>query len=324
MGSDGEQQDAATLMPEDAFSALGNQIRMEILRILGASEGPVRFSELRSEVGVDDPGRFNYHLDQLTGHFVTQSDVGYELRRPGQRVIEAVLAGAVSEAPVLEATPVDWECHFCGSSPIYLEYREGQVGALCMECSGMYGGEVEELTEDAPPKQRQRLWYAELPPPGVKDRTPEEILVASGRWAGSEIITRATGMCPKCAATIQETLEVCADHAPSDGLCPNCNRRFAALHRSSCTNCIDEAEVVMGSVLARNLEFRMFMIEHGLDPISPKSPEFRRMFYNHSEEILSYDPPTLRFTFTIEDESISLTVDENIEVVEVERYRETD
>lgn len=321
MGSEGQRTRDTMLPPEDAFSALGNEVRMEILRILGEADEPMSFSDLRSTVGIDDPGRFNYHLTQLIGHFVTQSDDGYELKRPGQHIIEAVLAGAVTEAPVLESTEVDWACHFCESTPIYLEYREGQLGAFCSECSGMYGGEGDGENTGILPAERQRLWYAELPPPAIQNRSPEEIVEAAGRWAGAEIVTRATGMCPKCAATIQETLEVCADHVQSDGLCPNCNRKFAALHRSWCTNCIDDAEVMMGSVLARNLEFRAFMIDHGFDPIVPRSAGFRKMFYNHTEEILSYDPPKLRFTFSVENETISLTVDDTIEVVDVERSR---
>jgi hypothetical protein len=43
-------------------------------------ENAVSFSELRDRVGTRDSGQFNYHLDQLTGHFIRATDSGYELR----------------------------------------------------------------------------------------------------------------------------------------------------------------------------------------------------------------------------------------------------
>lgn len=36
----------------------------------------MRFSELRERVNVDDPGRLNYHLNELTTHFVRRTEDG--------------------------------------------------------------------------------------------------------------------------------------------------------------------------------------------------------------------------------------------------------
>lgn len=82
-----------TLTPDDAFAVLGNETRLEILRSLSDADGPVSFSDLREHVGMRDSGQFNYHLDKLVGHFVTQADDGYALRQAGDRVIEAILSG---------------------------------------------------------------------------------------------------------------------------------------------------------------------------------------------------------------------------------------
>lgn len=85
-----------TLPPDDAFSVLGNETRMEIIQELADASDRLPFSELRDRVGVSDSGQFNYHLDKLVGHFVEDTEDGYGLRRAGERVIEAVVSGAVT------------------------------------------------------------------------------------------------------------------------------------------------------------------------------------------------------------------------------------
>ena len=61
------------LDPADAFALIGNETRLAILEALwAADERPVSFSELRRAVGMRDSAQFNYHLQKLTGHFVTR------------------------------------------------------------------------------------------------------------------------------------------------------------------------------------------------------------------------------------------------------------
>jgi hypothetical protein len=96
MSGDG---DSERLSPDDAFATLGNETRLGILQTLGRAGEDLSFSVLRDRVGVEDSGQFNYHLEQLVGHFVRKTEDGYQLRRAGRRVVEAVLSGAVTDAP---------------------------------------------------------------------------------------------------------------------------------------------------------------------------------------------------------------------------------
>lgn len=75
--------------PTDALTVLGDETRIAIVRALAAAEDPVPFSELRRRAGVDDPGRFNYHLSKLREYFVREADGGYTLREAGSRVVAA-------------------------------------------------------------------------------------------------------------------------------------------------------------------------------------------------------------------------------------------
>jgi len=65
--------------PEDAFSLVANETRMDVLKALWEADGPRSFSALRERVGVRDSGQFNYHLGKLVGHFVRKTADGYRL-----------------------------------------------------------------------------------------------------------------------------------------------------------------------------------------------------------------------------------------------------
>ena len=61
------------LTPDEAFAVLGNEIRLDIVRVLWNADAAheyddvsdtaetISFSELRRRVDIDDNGKFNYH-----------------------------------------------------------------------------------------------------------------------------------------------------------------------------------------------------------------------------------------------------------------------
>jgi DNA-binding HxlR family transcriptional regulator len=80
-----------------ALELLGDGTRLATLRAVAAAEGPVSFSALRRTVGVDDSGRFNYHLRRLTGVYVERNEAGYTLLPAGRDALAAVaMLGAVA------------------------------------------------------------------------------------------------------------------------------------------------------------------------------------------------------------------------------------
>ncbi|PSQ07990.1 transcriptional regulator, partial [Halobacteriales archaeon QS_5_68_33] len=87
MTIDTGEPEHSTLSPDEAFAALGNEARLEILRTLGASDGPLTYAELYERVEYDDPSNFSYHLNKLAGHFVRKTDRGYGLWDAGRRVV---------------------------------------------------------------------------------------------------------------------------------------------------------------------------------------------------------------------------------------------
>ncbi|WP_436907027.1 winged helix-turn-helix domain-containing protein [Halosimplex marinum] len=226
--------DSRTLSPDEAFEVLGNETRVAILRALGGADEPVSFSALRDRVGTADSGRFNYHLDRLTGHFVRKRAAGYELRRAGERVVEAVLSGAVTAAPVLERTEIDHPCHFCGA-PVAVRFREERVEVFCTDCPGTYSrtsspadsgngdagdGEDEARGSDGSGDDcgadraaaEGYLGYHPLPPAGVAGRDPEAVFRAAWTWGHLELFAAAAGVCPRCSAALDPRRRVCESH----------------------------------------------------------------------------------------------------------------
>lgn len=69
--------------PVETFSLLANEDRLAILKAVVRAdkreETPFSFSTLREAVDIRDSGRFSYHLQELTSHFLTRSTDGYSL-----------------------------------------------------------------------------------------------------------------------------------------------------------------------------------------------------------------------------------------------------
>jgi len=304
--------------PDDAFATLGNETRLGILQTLGQARETLSFSELRDRVGVEDSGKFNYHLEQLVGHFVRKTEGGYQLRRAGRRVVEAVLSGAVTDAPDLDRTRVDETCGLCGA-PIEVARDGGSIAMYCTECAGRYS---HAYGEDPTGRKAAEgyLGRLPLPPAGLQDRTPTAVLRAAWTWGNLEILAMSAGICPRCSATVDHTLRVCEDHDGSGGRCTECRSRQAVRLTVSCTNCIFQSGGIFGITLVSNTHLLDLLTDHGLNPVAPDSTrQVNEVHGDHEESLVSRDPFRARFTFDVDGDRLALTVDDDLDVVEATR-----
>lgn len=306
-----------TLEPDEAFAVLGNETRMEILQALSGSNDPMAFSELRDQVGVSDSGQFNYHLDKLKGHFLEGTDDGYTLRRAGERVVESVLSGAVTEAPRIEPTTIDRDCPLCGA-PVRVSYQQEWAAMSCTECEGIYGVSGASGDDVAESMEQGYLGGQPLPPAGIEARTPAEVLEAADTWSSVETLAASTGMCPRCSAKLDRSLRICENHDASDGLCEECDRQHAVQIDRSCTNCPYHGEGAAVIAIAANTDLLAFQTTHGLNPVLPTT-KFYDTMWDYDEELVSLDPFEARFTWTADGDSITLSIDEKPSVINVER-----
>lgn len=301
------------LTPDKAFAVLGNQTRIEILQTLADANKPLSFSELRNRVGIRDSGQFNYHLDKLDGHFIRAIDDGYVLRRAGERVVEAVLSGAVTDDPVIAPTQIDFECRLCGAS-IEMSYRQERLELYCTECAGHYA-DTEDSRESTFGIEYGWLGGFSLPPAGIQGRSPGELLAVGSAWGHLEILAAAYGICPRCSARLEHSVQVCENHTVDNDLCGHCSRRQAVQIHRECTNCIYKGHGMFLTHLLGSADLRTFVWEHGIDPIA----DGVSWGWDYQEDIISVDPFRATFTYVLDNDSITLTVDEELNVVDVSR-----
>lgn len=308
MGAD----DSTMLSPEEAFAVLGDEARLGILRALGEADEPLPYSELFEQIHYDDSSNFSYHLDRLVGHFVAKTEAGYVLRRPGERVMEAVLSGAVTTDPVRELTGTDHPCPFCGAD-IQVGYEHERVTIHCPECSGLFG---RDETADGRFSEQGNLGIRPLPPAGVRGRTGAELHRVSEIWASTAMQAITRGVCPRCSGAIEHAVEVCEGHDRTGGLCPRCDRRLAAVAEAVCRDCIFEMAAPVAGHLAVHPEVMAFMVDHGIDPVAPEGV---LPFAAVDERVTSHQPFEAQYTYAVADETVSLTVDDELTILEVTR-----
>lgn len=313
----------ATLAPDDAFALLGNETRMEILETLADAEEPLTFSELYDRVGGTDSGNFNYHLEKLLGHFLEATDDGYGLRRAGERVVEAVVSGAVTDTPVIEPTQIEWPCSQCGTQ-IVVSYQEEWVAATCPECPGLYG--VADTDDPIPADQRDQgyLGGASLPPAAIRGRDAAAVHQAALAWDFLERIALSNDICPRCSAVVDRALTACADHDASDGLCQVCDRRHQELFTVECPNCPLTVDGLLPAAVHGYPAVLDFVTRHGFNPVVPTAEQWEAMSDAQEVEVISLEPLEVRITYSLAGDVLSLTVDEDLAVTAVEEGRPAD
>jgi len=318
-GPPGVAGDRAT----EAFKLLGDETRLAILLALWDAAEPhggddaVSFTDLRNRVGARQGGQFNYHLDKLVGQFVRKTDDGYALRRSGRKLVQSIIAGTGIEDPVLEPTEIDAPCPFCGA-PTAITYERNYVYRVCTECEG----DVDPGSDH--PQGSLSGWTFE--PTGLSGRTAEEVYAASTVKTFARIGLRFEGICPDCSGTVEWSFEVCADHdPPSDGPCSECGRQRAVVAREACTVCKSAG---VGSPAIKTLlhpAVVSFYYDHGIEVGFTGNTDYAdvvrtlQLVEEFEEEVVSTDPIRVRVTVSHEDDELNLLLDEQLNVVELDR-----
>lgn len=308
----GHPEEPTPPSPEEAFAILGNEARFEILRVLGEADEPLGYTALFERLEYDDSSNFSYHLDKLVDHFIARTDEGYRLRRPGERIVEAVLSGAVTSDPVRDLQPTDTPCPFCGSA-IEVGYRRERVTMHCPDCSGLLG------EDDSRPPGFGNLGIRPLPPAGVQGRSGDDLYSVSTTWTATSMQAIGRGVCPKCSGQVERSVEVCANHDTSSGTCEACGMRFAAKASATCENCIFGMTAPAAGHLIVYPEPMAFLVQHGVDPVAPAG---FHPFEAVEETVHSRSPFEATYTFTAGGDSVSVTVDDTLSVVDVTKQDE--
>ena len=158
--------------------------------------------------------------------------------------------------------------------------------------------------------------YLEYP---TLERLPAEMTETAITWANLEFAAAASGVCPRCAATFDQSPLVCEDHDADDGLCETCGRRHAVQITNRCTNCTFGYGGTLLAILLDELAFLEHLVDHGVNPISPSPEAFLALDMTYEERFVDTDPFEARFSVAIDDDVLAVTVDDELDVVDVTR-----
>lgn len=313
MTDDSGLEAESELTPHEAFAALGSEHRIRIIEELGIrqSKDPripdeeVPFSELFAATGIEDKGKFNYHLGKLTDVFVERREGGYVLTHAGTEVVRAVRAGSLTSKPDSEGTPVEGiACPYCGAEAVWYGYEQGMIMFGCGECAG--------FSPDDPNEIPGIIQGGRFPASGLAGRDPAALYSLAPLWGNFVHRLLSEGLCPSCAGTVNADIDICSEH-PDEGVCEVCDSDHAGGIYYTCAVCgYAEGMPLWGRGLVGEELFR-FAYERGVNLNRP-SPDDLRLTREIEEEILSIDPPRARYTYHIDGDAHSVTIDESLEI----------
>lgn len=305
-----------TTAKNKAFSLLSDETRLEILQALWmehepSDSSPMRFADLRDRISADDPGGIYYHLDKLTTHFVRHTEEGYELREAGKRIVRILLSGTAIDDPEIKPVEVDVSCWYCDGQPEY-SYRNGWRYLECTNCDA-------RCVDTFPPGVISK---SEFPPSGLRDRTPNEINEADRVWGAHRRASVMDGVCPECAGDMAITsIDICEDHQPdwdAYQFCEGCDSIFRMHVSHVCEVCKYRWRLPTFFYPTRHPAVTSFYYEHGIE-FDLATHEQRTLLLDYEQEVLSEDPLRIRITIPLEDDELSLTYDDQMDLVELSR-----
>lgn len=278
----------------EAFDLLANEIRLDILRTLGEAmagdgETPISFSELQRRVGVEDNGRFNYHLSQLVDRFVKKEDGGYVLRPPGMSVYQAIISGAYTDEA--DVGPATVEGEFCDDCEAAGEawYENSHFHLGCAECGKL-------------------IIHYPLPPGSFDDDDPESMLDAGSAWLLRDHVSADQGVCPYCAGSVEATLS--GDESNMENLG---ERKYTGVVSYVCNRCSWGLYCNPPFAMSTHPVVVGFFASHGINVLA-RHPW--ATYPDAEETVLSRDPWRIEVRYHIDDDELRVVIDENASIVE--------
>lgn len=287
-----ENAEGATegLDPANAFNLIADENRLAILEALAeAEEHPVAFSELRRAVEMRDSAHFNYHLQQLTGHFVAQVEDGYTFKHAGEKVIRALFAGSFTDDPRIEPFRVRGACVSCGG-PLEASYEDEQMAITCADCGhghGEYG----------------------FPPGGLRDRSLDEVAMAFDNRVRHLHCLAADGVCPECSGRMDTSINLEEER---------CCLGVRTVVNHECDRCGHSLCSAPGLRLLDHSEVVSFHRDRGVHLDERPYWTLPWCVSDHYAETIQRDPVVLQVTIPLDEEQLEVTLDESLTVLDTE------
>lgn len=280
---------------EDAFALVGNEIRAEIIRTLGAhdaddtGESTLGFADLRAAAETDVvSSQFNYHLQKLVGHYVEKTDEGYRLRPEGKMLYRTIRAGVFTRRDSLSPVALDQGCYYCDDQ-LKLAYDDGMFTVQCHGCETLY-----DLI---------------LAPPSAV-RTDEKL---QARVEGYNYHLRqafAQGVCPTCVNPLETELLDPAETGFTDVV-----ERDLYVYQS-CGYCGNHSYLSLGSLFLHHPAVIGFCYEQGLDVMTTPRWEIPFAATDRYLSVRSTDPWEIVLEVPVDGVTLELVVDDQLSILD--------
>lgn len=290
--------------PDAVFTLLSDDIRVEILQALWDTDGRLSFSEIRDAVGIRDSGQFNYHLDKLTGRFVRKTEDGYELTQAGQHINGAIASGAFTMEASMEPITLDSPCSTCGGTQS-LTYEDETVTVECDSCPVS----------------------AHFPfPPGIfAGHEREQIPEVASDYLRSTMNWIDAGFCPYCDGKMVPSVAPLTDpDDPDEAFAEELAESLDIDPTTipwidySCQRCGAASSASLHLALVNHPAVAGFHFDHAID-LSEKSLWEFPIMDDETVTIEETDPFRASVTYTAGDESLTIVVDDEMTVQEIDR-----
>jgi len=302
-----------SLSPEAALRLVGSDVRAEILWALSearAEAGPpaLSFSELRDRVDADvDSSQFNYHLQELVGHFVERrgesgaADAqpvaemagdhgdGYALRPEGTTLTRTIRAMTFTGDAALDPFAVGLDCYYCGAA-VEAAYGNGVFRIQCPDCEYLYD--------------------YNLTPPGVVDEDEAVVLSRVARYNRHVRLAFVDGVCPYCASDVETTFQ-----DPADTGYPGRDEREVLIHRS-CSHCGNMDNLTAGEAVLDDPAVVSFCADRGVNVLETPIWELEFAATDRTVTVESRDPWRVSVAVTLDGDALAVVIDEDVDVVE--------
>lgn len=312
--------DLEGVSPEEAFAILGNEIRIDIIRELWSADAAHRYddgsdsadvisySELRSRVGLEDNGKFNYHLSKLAPQFVRQADDGYRLSGAGKRIARTVIAVS-GTAHIDFSTELQDDCPICGA-PLAATYEDQWLRIRCTDCDGLFGDQAPTGT----------LFLTTYPAAGLATRDPEQALAAGLFRCALDITYLMYGVCRECAGPVSSSVTVCETHEQqAGGPCTACGTPFPAWAEMRCETCGFAKRLPVEMFVTGLVSVAGFFEREAIDSLVRTLDGAFDVLQQGVVTSVSRDPVRISVTIELETTTFCVTLDEEMNVVSRDR-----
>ncbi|MFB6220729.1 MAG: ArsR family transcriptional regulator [Halolamina sp.] len=285
--------------PEDAFSLIGDETRVEIIRTLGdAREEPegspaVPFAELRAALPArTDSSRFDYHLQQLTGQFIEEVEDGYRLRPEGWTLYRTLQAGPLDHRHSSGETGVGVDCYFCHTE-MTASATDGKFRVECPGCGYRYDSTTR------------------VPAAALGD--DESAVSRIGRYNQHKRLAFTNGVCPTCASAVDAAF-VSPENAPFD----DSRREVYVTYR--CERCGTQELLSVGEAFRHDPGLVAFCHDHGVDYSTTPVWEIEFAATDRFVTVTDRDPWEVLLQVPLDEETFELRIDGDVTVTERNRF----